>query len=70
MSNYVNVTYVPDCNGSSDLHIAAEAGHVDIVDRLLRVRSSDNTIGKWCVTTENLIAYNEILIYFGAIPSI
>ena len=46
MSNYVKDTYALDCNGRSGLHIAAEAGHVDIVDRLLRVRSSDNTIGQ------------------------
>ena len=49
MSNYVNATYVLDANGSSGLHIAADAGHADVVDRLLRVRSSDNTIGTWYV---------------------
>ena len=47
MSNYVNATYIRDHNGSTGLHIAAAAGHTDIVDRLLRVRSSDNSISTW-----------------------
>ena len=49
MSDYVNATYILDHNGSSGLHIAAEAGHADIVDRLLRVGSSDNTVGTWYI---------------------
>ena len=42
MSNDPNAAYVPDGHGSSGLHLAAEYGHANIVDRLLRVRSSNS----------------------------
>lgn len=45
MSNHAGATCVPDGHGSSGLHLAAEFGHANIVDRLLRVRSSDIYIG-------------------------
>jgi ankyrin repeat protein len=44
MSSGVNAVYILDGHGSSGLHLAAEYGHSNIVDRLLRVRSSDNAI--------------------------
>ena len=44
MSSGVNAVYILDGHGSSGLHLAAECGHSNIVDRLLRVRSSDNAI--------------------------
>ena len=44
MSSGVNAAYILDSHGSSGLHLAAEFGHTNIIDRLLRVRSSDNAI--------------------------
>ena len=44
MSNGASATYILDGHGSSGLHLAAEFGHANIVDRLLRVRSSDISI--------------------------
>lgn len=44
MSSGVNAAYILDSHGSSGLHSAAEFGHTNIIDRLLRVRSSDNAI--------------------------
>ena len=44
MSSGANAAYIPDSRGSSGLHLAAEYGHTNVLDRLLRVRSSDNAI--------------------------
>ena len=45
MINDGSATYIPDENGSLGLHLAAEFGHVNILDQLLRVHSSDSYIG-------------------------
>ena len=44
ISKGANAAYTLDGHGSSGLHLAAEFGHSTIVDRLLRVRSSDVSI--------------------------
>ena len=63
MSSGVNAVYILDGHGSSGLHLAAEYGHSNIVDRLLRVRSSDNAISTRSV---NRFAWLWVVEYYNS----